>query len=92
MAPNRESEVIAQELSAISSRIEALEKRLDAVDKVIARLEEAALTTARALQQISTHWDAVYEAMQRPEEPDVSQELSPDAQAILSEESSASGS
>ncbi len=32
-----------------------------------ARLEEAALTTARALQEISGHWDAVYEAMRREE-------------------------
>jgi hypothetical protein len=28
-------------------------------------LEEAALTTARALQEISAHWDKVYEAMRR---------------------------
>jgi hypothetical protein len=28
-----------------------------------ARLEEAALTTARALGEISGHWEAVYEAM-----------------------------
>ena len=32
-----------------------------------ARLEAAALTTARSLQQIATHWDAVYEAMRREE-------------------------
>ena len=30
-----------------------------------ARLEEAALTTARALGEVSHHWDAVYEAMRR---------------------------
>ena len=35
------------------------------VEKVNARLEEAALTTARALAEISAHWDAVYEAMRR---------------------------
>ena len=28
-------------------------------------LEEAALTTARALQEISAHWDKVYEAIRR---------------------------
>ena len=28
-------------------------------------LEEAALTTARALQEISSHWDRVYEAIRR---------------------------
>ncbi len=32
-------------------------------------LEQAALTTARALQEIAGHWDAVYEAMRRVEEP-----------------------
>ena len=30
-------------------------------------LEEAALTTARALQDISAHWDKVYEAIRRRE-------------------------
>ena len=37
------------------------------MDKVIARLEGAALTTARSMQEISHHWDAVYEAMRREE-------------------------
>jgi hypothetical protein len=32
------------------------------------RLEEAALTTARALAEIAGHWDAVYEAMRRKDE------------------------
>ena len=36
---------------------------------MIARLEGAALTTARAMQEISQHWDAVYEAMRRAEQP-----------------------
>jgi len=35
------------------------------VEKVNVRLEDAALTTARALQEISGHWEAVYEAMRR---------------------------
>ncbi len=30
-----------------------------------ARLEEAALTTARALGEVSRHWNAVYDAMRR---------------------------
>ena len=37
--------------------------RLTDVEKVNARLEGAALTTARALAEISGHWEAVYEAM-----------------------------
>lgn len=37
------------------------------MDEVNAGLEEAALTTARALQEISAHWDKVYEATRRKE-------------------------
>ena len=58
-------EVIAQELSALGHKLDELDGRLAAVEKVNARLEEAALTTARALGEISGHWDAVYEAMRR---------------------------
>jgi predicted nucleic acid-binding Zn-ribbon protein len=67
-------ELIAQEVNALGPRIHELEERLAAlaesvadVQKVNARLEAAALTTARSLQQIATHWDAVYEAMRREE-------------------------
>ena len=63
-----ESEVIAQQLSALGARITRLEARLAEVDPVIARLEGAALTTARSMQEISQHWDAVYEAMRRGEQ------------------------
>jgi predicted nuclease with TOPRIM domain len=72
MAGSSESEVIAQEVSALSGRVAAVEARLAEIDKVIARLEGAALSTARALQEISRHWDAVYDAMRRAEEPEVS--------------------
>jgi hypothetical protein len=60
--------VIAQELSALGHKLDHLEKRLAAVEKVNTRLEEAALTTARSLGEISGHWDAVYEAMRRKDE------------------------
>jgi len=73
MAARSESEVIAQQVSAVSTRVDALESRLAEMDRVIDRLEGAALTTARALQEVSHHWDAVYEAMRRAEEPDVGQ-------------------
>jgi uncharacterized coiled-coil protein SlyX len=65
-------ELIAQELSglgekvgALGERLSDLEKRMAEVERVDTRLEEAALTTARALEEISGHWDAVYEAMRR---------------------------
>jgi hypothetical protein len=67
----QDTEVIAQEISALGHRLENVENRLDAVEKVNTRLEDAALTTARALAEISGHWDAVYEAMRRK---DTSQE------------------
>ena len=61
-------EVIAQELSALGHKLDELDGRLAAVEKVNTRLEDAALTTARALGEISGHWDAVYEAMRRRDE------------------------
>jgi len=38
------------------------------VEQVNARLEQAALITARSLEEISTHWDAVYDAMSRADD------------------------
>jgi hypothetical protein len=64
----QDAEVIAQELSALGHKLDELEKRMAAVEKVNRRLEEAALTTARALGEISGHWDAVYEAMRGKDE------------------------
>jgi hypothetical protein len=61
-------EVLAQELSSLGHKLDELDGRLAAVEKVNARLEDAALTTARALAEISGHWDAVYEAMRRRDE------------------------
>jgi hypothetical protein len=58
-------ELIAQQVSGLGEKIVAVEKRLAEVEKVNARLEGAALTTARALQEIASHWDAVYAAMRR---------------------------
>jgi hypothetical protein len=63
-----DSEMIAQELSALGHRLDDIDERLAAVEKVNTRLEEAALTTARALGEIAGHWDAVYEAMRRRDE------------------------
>jgi len=68
--------VIAQELSGLGEKIRGLEKRIAEVERVNARLEDAALITARALQEIAGHWDAVYEAMRRREEDvDLEEEL-----------------
>ena len=79
MAARSESEVIAHQLSAIGERVVAIEARLADIDKVIGRLEGAALTTARALQEISKRWDAVYEAMRRAEDPGLEQQLHSEA-------------
>jgi hypothetical protein len=61
-------ELIAQELSELGEKIRGLDVRLAEVERVNARLEDAALTTARSLGEISRHWDAVYEAMRRSED------------------------
>jgi hypothetical protein len=66
-AGSNESEVLAQELDSIGSKLLAVETRLVEVEKVIRGLEAAALTTARALEEVSSHWDQVYRAMRRPE-------------------------
>ena len=70
-----DSELLAQQVSGINKKVASLERRMAEVERVNARLEQAALTTARALAEISGHWDAVYEAMRReeketPEPPD----------------------
>jgi uncharacterized coiled-coil protein SlyX len=61
-------EIIAREVSGYRSRLDELERRLAEVEAVNARLEAAATTTARALLEVSRHWDVVYEAMRRLKE------------------------
>ena len=63
-------EVVAQELSSLAEKVRDLEDRVVEVERVNARLEEAALSTARALGEVSRHWDAVYDAMRRVERDD----------------------
>ena len=58
-------EVVAEELSKLAEKWRDLEERVAEVERVNARLEEAALTTARGLGEVSRHWDAVYDAMRR---------------------------
>ena len=52
-------EVVAEELSQLAEKMRGLEERLAEVERVNTRLEEAALTTARALgdRQISSERD-----------------------------------
>jgi outer membrane murein-binding lipoprotein Lpp len=61
-------ELLAQQVSTLNAKVAALGGRLADVEKVNARLESAALITARSLEEISRHWEAVYEAMRREEE------------------------
>ena len=58
-------EVVAQELSELAEKLRNLDVRVAEVERVNARLEDAALTTARALGEVSRHWNAVYDAMRR---------------------------
>jgi hypothetical protein len=64
-------EVVAQELSQLAEKWRDLELRVAEVEKVNVRLEEAALTTARAMAEVSRHWDAVYDAMRRADRIDL---------------------
>jgi len=66
-AESSENEVLAQELDSLGQRVHALETRLAEVERVIRGLEAAALSTARALDEVSSHWDSVYRAMRRAE-------------------------
>ena len=60
-----DNELVAQEPSELEKKVRGLEERLAEVERVNARLEEAALTTALALGEVSRHWDAVYDALRR---------------------------
>ena len=68
MAPeSSESEVLAQELEKPGEKVDSLETRLAEVERIIEGLQAAARMTARALEEISSHWDSVYRAMRRAE-------------------------
>ena len=83
-------EVVAEELSKLAEKWHELEERLTEVERVNARLEEAALTTARGLGEVSRHWDAVYDAMRRADRIDrqISSERDHDAAKSRRSESS----
>ena len=73
-------EAVAEQLSQLGEKWRDLEQRVTEVERVNARLEEAALTTARALGEVSHHWDAVYDAMRRGRvEDEISSERNNDA-------------
>jgi hypothetical protein len=82
-------EVVAEELSKLAEKWRDLEMRVAEVEKVNARLEDAALTTARALGEVSRHWDAVYDAMRRADKLDkqISSERDHDAARARRDES-----
>ena len=67
MTSDADVELIAQKVSALSELLMSLQERVSDVEAVNARLESAALITARSLEEISSHWDAVYRAMRRAE-------------------------
>jgi hypothetical protein len=69
--PPDDSEILAQEVSAISEKVAGLERRMAEVERVNSQLEQAAVITARSMKEISGHWDAVCEAMRRAEKADL---------------------
>jgi hypothetical protein len=62
-----DTELLARELDSVGSKITALDARVAEIEAVVKGLEAAALTTARGLEEVSSHWDAVYRAMRRAE-------------------------
>ena len=66
-AESSENEVLAQELDTLGSKLLDVERRLAEIEGVILGLESAAMNTARALEEVSSHWDSVYRAMRRAE-------------------------
>jgi hypothetical protein len=66
-AESSENEVLAQELDTLGSKLLDVERRLVEIEGVIRGLESAAMATARVLEEVSSHWDAVYRAMRRAE-------------------------
>jgi predicted nuclease with TOPRIM domain len=83
-------ELVAEELSKLAEKWRELEGRVAEVERVNSRLEEAALTTARALEEVSRHWDAVYDAMRRADRIDhqISSERDRDAARVRRSEPS----
>ena len=67
MGASSESEMLAQELEVLGNKVRDLETRLTDVEAIIKHLEAVAESTARALNEVSTHWDQVYRAMRRAE-------------------------
>jgi outer membrane murein-binding lipoprotein Lpp len=67
MSESSENEIIAQEVDTLGAKVNDLEARLTDVERIIRDLEAAALNTARGLDEVSSHWDAVYRAMRRAE-------------------------
>jgi phage shock protein A len=67
MSSSSENEVLAQELSKVEGQVTDLQRRVAEIEAVIKGLEKAAESTARALEEVSSHWDSVYRAMRRAE-------------------------
>jgi hypothetical protein len=84
-------EVVAEELSQLAEKWRDLEERVVEVERVNARLEEAALTTARALGEVSRHWDAVYDAMRRADRIDRGMPSERDNEAAMERRRESSG-
>jgi hypothetical protein len=63
-------QTLARQLLAVTARVEAVEARMGRVERLETQLEESALQTTRALEEISRHWDAVVSALRREGEAD----------------------
>jgi hypothetical protein len=61
-------QALAKQVLALTGKVEAVEERMLVVERLETQLEESALQTTRALEEISRHWDAVVTALRRESE------------------------
>ena len=62
---DKDVQALVRQVLALTGRVEAVESRMVRVERLETQLEESALQTTRALEEISRHWDAVVTALRR---------------------------
>lgn len=62
---DQDVQALAKQVLALTGKVEAVEARMVVVERLETQLEESALQTTRALEEISRHWDAVVTALRR---------------------------
>jgi hypothetical protein len=58
-------QALAKQVLVLTEQVERVETRMVIIERLETQLEESALQTTRALEEISRHWDAVVTALRR---------------------------